>query len=161
MAALHIHTHNKVTRIGQGVSRKAQTALYEGAQYLWDKECLMQNVSILWRTKYDGDSMEGLSGAVLCLGKPEDKTCHAICFQNFETPLLSRELLVEDHRPAPENEKVRIRIKGGFLLPEEIRNAEILCHPSSTPPTLSTFPTRSDPKGELRKSFSSTELEFN
>ena len=87
---LNIATGNLVKGSGYGVSEIAQRALVEGSQYLWDREVLSQSVSILWRTENDEDPLGGLSGMALCLGQIFDKTCHAVYFQDFETPLYSR-----------------------------------------------------------------------
>jgi hypothetical protein len=65
----------------------------------------------------------------LCLGRPNDETCLVVCFQSFELPL-KREKLDDDHKGAP---KDRPTIKGGFLLPAEIRCAEIIDDSEETP----------------------------
>lgn len=59
-----------------GVSREAQTAIHEGSQYLWNKHFTRPDVSIL-KTGKDMGPEKGLPGAVLCLGEPQDRTCHA------------------------------------------------------------------------------------
>ncbi|KAJ5782257.1 hypothetical protein N7457_004031 [Penicillium paradoxum] len=140
VTGLNIPTGNTIVRSGSGISREAQAALTEGSQYLWDREVLSQNVSILWRTENDEDPLGGLSGSALCLGQLQDKTCLAVCFQNFESPLYSRELLKDDHRGAPQYAD-RVRIKGGFLLPPEVRVTQILCNPSETPTASGTYPS--------------------
>jgi hypothetical protein len=155
VTGLNIPTGNTIVRSGSGISREAQAALTEGSQYLWDREVLSQNVSILWRTENDEDPLGGLSGSALCLGQLQDKTCLAVCFQNFESPLYSRELLKDDHRGAPQYAD-RVRIKGGFLLPPEVRVTQILCNPSETPTASGTYPSRSNPTAGLRRSLSST-----
>ena len=163
VTALNVQNGNPINRAGHGVSATDKAALYEGAQHLWEKENLMQDISILWRTEREFDSLKGFSGAVLCLGKQEDKTCLAVCFQNFEFPMISETELLTEHRPACDVNDMREHalVKGGFLLPEEIRASEILCRPSATPPTPSTFPARSDRQANLRKSFSSTDIGSN
>ncbi|XHG09859.1 hypothetical protein AWENTII_012896 [Aspergillus wentii] len=148
----HATTGRLMDRKGQGVSRAAQKALAEGAQYTWDKELLSQNVSILWRTEQDEDALNGFSGNALCLGEISDRTCLAICFQNFDTPLYSREFLAKDHRPPPSKEINFPRIHGGFILPAEVRNAEILCDAADIP-LPSTFPCRQRSTKNLRRSF--------
>jgi hypothetical protein len=54
--------------------------------------------------------------------------------------LNSREQLDDDHKGAPEEHVARPTIKGGFLLPAEIRCAEIINNSEETPatPTAST-----------------------
>ncbi|OQE18103.1 hypothetical protein PENFLA_c022G08050 [Penicillium flavigenum] len=123
---LNVMTGNLIRRTGFGVSRRAQQALAEDSEYLWDKETLSQSVSILWRTEYDGEALTGLSGAALCLGQISDRTCLAVCFQNFEFPLYSRAFLEEDHRDPPPQYVAWPRMKGGFLLPSEVQQAEIM-----------------------------------
>ncbi|KAI1820130.1 hypothetical protein F4861DRAFT_88863 [Xylaria intraflava] len=121
----NIATGNLIHRAGRDVSPVASTAIAEGCQYIWDGEAASQ--SLLWRTENDRDSPEGFSGSALCLGDLSHKTCLAICFQNFEFPLLSGDILKQDHS-GPTNERdLTIRIKGGFLLPEGIREADIIC----------------------------------
>ncbi|KAI2733079.1 hypothetical protein CBS147332_94 [Penicillium roqueforti] len=119
VTSFNVSTGNQIRRIGTGVSTRAQQAIVEGSQYLWDKELLSQSVSILWRTQYDQDSLQGLSGTTLCLGLLSDKTCLAVCFQNFETPLCSSAVLNEDHRGPSNTEVTGFRLKGGFLLPPD------------------------------------------
>lgn len=63
----------------------------------------------------------GFSGSVLCLGKITDETAEAIVFQNFQTPLMSKNV-AQDHRGQLNGEH-RATVKGGFLLPEEIRHS--------------------------------------
>jgi hypothetical protein len=158
---LFVNAFNSVTgriadRSGHGVSIMAQKALAEGAQYTWDKELLSQNVSILWRTtEYDGDVLAGFSGSALCLGSLSDQTCLAICFQNFDSPLNSREALKHDHHPVPKKNCSHPRVHGGFLLPKQIREAEILCEASECVSESSTYPSRERATTELRRSFSS------
>jgi hypothetical protein len=64
-------------------------------------------------------------------------------------------LLEDDHRAAPNN-AFEVKIKGGFLLPSEVRNTQILCNPPETPRLSGTYPSRSNPAAGLRRSFSST-----
>ncbi|KAF7114502.1 hypothetical protein CNMCM5793_008806 [Aspergillus hiratsukae] len=151
----NIATGNITTRSGHGVSGRAQRAIVEGSQYLWDREALSQNVSILWRTENDEGPLGGLSGTALCLGQPSDRTCLAVCFQNFETPLYSRAYLEDDHRGPPPEYSRRPRVKGGFLLPADVRAAEILCDEAETSFGSGTYPTRERASTELRRSFSS------
>jgi hypothetical protein len=155
VTGLNVPTGNTIMRSGTGISREAQVALAEGSQYLWDREVLSQNVSILWRTKEDADPLGGLSGSALCLGQLQDKTCLAVCFQNFESPLHSREMFREDYRRVPVGTSV-ITVKGGFLLPSEVRDTQILCNPSEAPTVSGTYPSRSNPTMALRRSLFST-----
>lgn len=64
--------------------------------------------------------MQGLSGAVLCLSLPTDHVCRAIVFRNFEIPI-QLPLLRLDSREPPDKKVSYPTVKGGFLLPMEIR----------------------------------------
>lgn len=155
VTGFNVSTGNQIRRIGTGISRRAHQAIVEGSQYFWDKELLSQSVSILWRTQNDQDSLQGLSGTALCLGLVSDKTCLAVCFQNFESPLRPQASLNEDHRGTPSHEYPGIRIKGGFLLPPEMRECQILCDAPETPAGSATYPSRERATAGLRRSFSS------
>jgi hypothetical protein len=102
---------------GTGVSEVAQIAVAEGVAYHWDQIACSQNVSLLWRTEYDGDRVQGLSGAVRCLSLPTDHACRAIVFRNFEIPIQ----LSFDSREPPDKKVSYLTVKGFFLLPMEIR----------------------------------------
>lgn len=103
-----------------------QKAIVEGTEYMWDKKARTQSVALLWRAMHDGTDMEGPSGSVLCLGRPTDSTCRAVVFKHFETPICPQHFdmsnLVSAHGDISWSS-----IKGGFLLPPELRDAEILC----------------------------------
>ncbi|KAL1969233.1 hypothetical protein VTN77DRAFT_487 [Rasamsonia byssochlamydoides] len=111
VTGFYLSTGNLRQYAGAGVSRNAQKAIAEGAEYLWDKTSCSQSASILWRTTYDGDSLQGLSGATLCLGRLSDQTCRAVCFQNFKTPL-PRQHIHGDHRAPPDDTVSRPTLKG-------------------------------------------------
>lgn len=155
VVGFNIATGNIISRTGYGVSERAQRALFMGSQYLWDREVLSQNVSILWRTENDEDFLRGLSGTALCLGQLSDRTCLAVCFQNFETPLYSRAYMEHDHRGLPAEYYHNPRIKGGFLLPADVRAAQILCDEPETSFASGTYPTKERASTELRRSLSS------
>ena len=155
ITGFNVTTGNKKQFTGTGVSLAAQIAIVEGAEYLWEEMSCSQSVSVLWRTSHDGDSVMGLSGATLCLGRPTDKTCQAVCFQNFETPMRP-EHLERDHKAPPDKNVARPTIKGGFLLPEEIRCAEILVDSDTLQvPATSSYPRRERGSLEIRRSLSS------
>lgn len=89
-----------------------------GTQYLWDRTAYSQTASLLWKTNEPFSPAAGWSGAVLCLGRPTDKSSQAIVFQNFEvlcTTLVNPESGTCD----------QAIVKGGFLLPESIRSSKI------------------------------------
>lgn len=153
-ASLNVHTGDPRIYAGTGISAIAQEAIVEGSQYFWDRELLTQSVSILWRTEQDHDSLTSLSGSVLCMGRLQDQTCCAVCFQNFESALYSPESLRYDHRPLPDARHPTPKIKGGFILPDSVRQAEILCDDSGVPVAPGTFP-RIRGSAEHRRSLSS------
>lgn len=103
-----------------------QRAIVEGVEYLWDRKSHTQSVALLWRAMHDGTDMEGLSGSVLCLGKPTDPHCRAVLFKHFETPICPQHFEVTEQTSAS-GDIAWSSIKGGFLLPPSIRNAAILC----------------------------------
>ncbi|KAJ5476939.1 hypothetical protein N7539_007083 [Penicillium diatomitis] len=155
VTGFNINTGNLKKFECTGISRQAQVAISEGSQYCWDRTVTSQSVSLLWRTGHDWDSVTGLSGSALCLGNLADNTCLAVCFQNFECPLATRDLLKDDHRPLPIPQH-RMTIKGGFLLPPDVRETEILCSPSGASRDYGTYPRSSSHTEGLRRSFSST-----
>lgn len=92
---------------------------------------------------HDGTEMEGLSGSVLCLVKPNDPVCRAVLVKPIDPVCLA--VLVKhletatcpQHFDLSDNASARGdlawgSIKGGFLLPPEIRNAEITCEGDET-----------------------------
>jgi hypothetical protein len=111
------------------MSAAAQNAVVMGTQYTWNREAFHVNASILWRTNHDHDRATGFSGSVLCLGKPTDKVAKAVVFQNFESPVKPWEVL-HDHRQSV-SDPWNPTFKGGFLLPEDIRNAKIRTIPNA------------------------------
>lgn len=115
----------KKPREGRGVAQVAQQALMEGLEYLWDQKICSVDVSLLWRTQYEWDRLGGMSGAVLCTGYLKDRECKAVVFQNFELPC--RPGLLAEHYGGGVDVDNRPTIKGGFLLPPEIRRATIIC----------------------------------
>lgn len=103
-----------------------QKAIVEGSEYLWDRKSRTQSVALLWRAMHDGTEMEGLSGSVLCLGEPTDRNCRAVLFKHFETPICPQHFEKND-LTSGHGDTSWSSIKGGFLLPSAIRDAEILC----------------------------------
>ncbi|CDM28444.1 unnamed protein product [Penicillium roqueforti FM164] len=55
-----------------------------GTQYLCDRTTYSQSTSLLWKTKELFSPADGLSGSVLCLGRPTDESSWAVVFQNFQ-----------------------------------------------------------------------------
>lgn len=96
-------------------------ALVLGTEYTWDKRALSHNISILWRTKQeDHNPATSFYGSVLCSGRISDFVAQAVVFQNFEIPLGA------DDFPEDQQQQVyQPTMRGGFLLPEEIRRSKI------------------------------------
>ena len=69
--------------------------------------------------------MEGFSGPVVCLDQVHAEACRAICFQDFQTPLYRNDLLRHYYRRSPPDTTSYPTVKGGFLLSNEVREAEI------------------------------------
>lgn len=122
MSRLNVMADRWSMSSGQGISSQVQAAIAAGSDYSWTRQAVAQNTALLWRTSYDGDSLQGFSGNVLCLGKPTDPTVQAVVFQNFEIPLKSQDI-IKDHQPTVKGECAVW--KAGFLLPAEIRQSEI------------------------------------
>ncbi|KAJ5611512.1 hypothetical protein N7528_008617 [Penicillium herquei] len=102
----------------------AQKVVVEGTEYLWDRRSRTQSAALLWRAMHDGAEMEGLSGSVLCLGELTDDYCRAVALKHFEIPICPQHFVC-DH--SARGDISWSSFKGGFLLPEEIRKAQILC----------------------------------
>lgn len=106
---------------------QAQQSIVHGTQYSWDEKARAQGTALLWRTIRDTDGVEGASGSVLCLGNPQDRTARALLFQNFQGRLMANEnVKIGDNEDRP-------TFKGGFLLPSEIRNSQIVTAKSAQP----------------------------
>lgn len=123
LSAVSENTKEKSRRDEFGTLQKA---IVEGTEYLWDRKSHTQSAAILWRAMHDGTDMEGLSGTLLCLGQPTDSSCRAVVFKNFETPICPQHFELTNFASA-RGDVSWSSIKGGFLLPPEIRNAEIIC----------------------------------
>lgn len=103
-----------------------QKAVVEGTEYLWNRKVRTQSAAMLWRAMHDGTEMEGLSGSVLCLGEPTDPNCRAVLLKHFETPISPQHYHVSGV-PSARGDTSWSSINGGFVLPPEIRTAEIVC----------------------------------
>jgi hypothetical protein len=110
---------------GTGLTDLAQRAIVEGSQYIWEENSSRLGVAVLWRTVNDCDMIDGLSGAVLCSGSLKDHKVTAVCFQNFQAPV-TRDQLSRDDRGEPLKQMTTLTVKGGFILPSEIVESEIL-----------------------------------
>ncbi|KAJ5736656.1 uncharacterized protein N7483_001781 [Penicillium malachiteum] len=101
-----------------------QKVVVEGTEYLWDRRSRTQSAALLWRAMHDGTEMEGLSGSILCLGELTDDDCRAVALKHFEIPICPQHFVC-DH--SARGDVSWSSLKGGFLLPAEIRKAQILC----------------------------------
>ncbi|KAJ5102462.1 hypothetical protein N7532_002991 [Penicillium argentinense] len=119
---------------GSVVDQGTRQAMIDGAQYHWDKQSREPTTSLLWTTLFDSERVLGWSGSLLCLGTPHNgEISRPLLFQNFEFPWQSH----------PTGKQVRRKkvfgissftkesVKGGFLLPAQIRNSRILLEPWS------------------------------
>ncbi|KAI9929864.1 hypothetical protein ASPWEDRAFT_23597 [Aspergillus wentii DTO 134E9] len=124
VTGFYVATGNPKQLQGNGISRGTQKAIVEGTAYIWNRKGCDGSVALFWRTVDDRDSIEHLSGSVLCRGQLGDQAC-AVCFQNFETPVPSA-VLHNDYTGRKPYNVQQFTVKGGFLLPPEIRCAEII-----------------------------------
>jgi hypothetical protein len=112
-------TYEGLTDVDQ-VLRRSQV---EAMQYIWDMDPFEEpKTAILWRNikgPQDLLSAGGFSGTVLCQGQPTDKEVKALVFQNFQWEVT----------PGPYNadDWAHTFIKGGYLLPDEVRQSSIEC----------------------------------
>ena len=111
-----------------------QKVVVEGTEYLWDRKSRTQSAALLWRAMHDGSDMEGLSGSVLCLGQPTDDDCRVVALKHFEIPICPLHSVSDS---SARGDISWSSLKGGFLLPPEIRRTEIICesHEASAIPS--------------------------
>ncbi|EZG09084.1 hypothetical protein H106_01768 [Trichophyton rubrum CBS 735.88] len=132
---------------------QAPRALLEGTEYLWDRDNLTSSAALIWRTVPADLDLRTWSGCALCLGSPSDRTVQVVAFQNFQCTIR------RDGTESDPNERTTFDyFKGGFLLPEEIRQAEIILSPQEFPVRrqFQSEPTSDPPaRGHGRKEFSS------
>lgn len=134
--ALNVLTEHTTPEPRRDLFGTLQKAVVEGTEYLWDRKSRTQSVALLWRAMHDGTDMEGLSGSVLCLGRPTDPHCKAVVFKHFETPICPQHFDSGDPTSA-HGDISWSSIKGGFLLPPELRSAEIICETDEAAPLTS------------------------
>ncbi|CAG8908594.1 unnamed protein product [Penicillium egyptiacum] len=116
----NVGTGSWYTYQGHGVATQAQQCIVHGTQYSWEERTRAHATALLWRTVRDTDSVQRASGSVLCLGELQHETARALLFQNFQGPLMA-----SDHVEIDEKEDSP-SFKGGFLLPQEIRDSRII-----------------------------------
>ena len=69
------------------VDMPIRKAMVEGMVYLWETNLTDSSATLLWRNTRDGTENiydADFSGAVICQGRPTDKTTKAVLFQNFQ-----------------------------------------------------------------------------
>lgn len=151
VARFRVWVNSAVKEYGVTSTEATKQALVEGTEYLWIERAV--SASFLWRT-IDGDrrSIGGFSGSVLCLGRPTDTSVKAVVFQNYETPIRLLSQIRGGERPLNNDEPWLM--KAGFLLPQEIRDSQILMSPSAQERRQNqTFPTDQEPSEASRREF--------
>lgn len=115
------------TFAGNLITGPPREALVSGMDYFWEKGHVKLKRAILWRTERDDTSVTGASGSALCLGNKSGKTCQAIVFQNYQS-LIGKNKFWEncDVQNFLAGLPRLASFKGGFLLPEDVKNAQIV-----------------------------------
>lgn len=133
------------TFAGKMITGPPREAFVSGMDYFWEREHVKRKRAILWRTERDGTSVTGASGSAICLGNKSGKACQAIVFQNYQS-LIGKNKFWENY----DVQKFLAGLprlasfKGGFLLSEDVKNAEIVFEDdkpqwrSFTSPTVAT-----------------------
>lgn len=136
-------------KLEQGIIATGATkaAVVQGAEYFWGSRAV--SASLLWRTEWDNVPLPGFSGSVLCLGRPGDAKVGAVVFQNYETPIKETQVLGEGNLKG----KSGWTIKGGFLLPQEIRESTIVSGMPRDDRNFHSVPTRNTSKSSGRRVF--------
>jgi hypothetical protein len=120
-------TDRKTQRdVKPNLSESTKPAIIEGREYFWSEQGVA--ASLLWRTDGEFESVGAYSdsGSILCLGNPTDAEVKAVIFQNYETP-------VKKWKGAKSLEGIiGWSLKGGYVLPQEIRESTILSGEAST-----------------------------
>jgi hypothetical protein len=91
-------------------------AIAKGSHYIWDRKCAKLGVSVLWRTVYDRDKLDGKSGSVLCSGLLEDRRLGWCVFR-------TNDQLGSDKRGAPGETLTGRSAKGGFCYQQEFSSS--------------------------------------
>ncbi|CAG8939211.1 unnamed protein product [Penicillium salamii] len=102
-----------------------------GTGYSWDKIRRQCNAFLLWHTEHLKAPADGTSGPPLCLGRPSDTAAQAVVFQNFQHSCQVA------HVVGIWNKKQYSLVKGGFILPQEIRDSTILSGATQSVPPCS------------------------
>ena len=133
---------------GAIASKAVEKAVVQGMDYHWDKETKSSSAGLIWRTANDSLSATGWSGSVLCLGTPAEG--RPLLFQNYEHPIYSW-----PDGEGPEKRTPIDTIKGGFVLPIDVRSGKILLGPgASRRDVVSELPAFRGAQRASRKEFS-------
>ncbi|KAI9807842.1 MAG: hypothetical protein M1825_005147 [Sarcosagium campestre] len=112
---------------GHVVTGEAREALVVGMEYFWERRHTKVKRAIIWRTERDDYDLAGWSGTALCLGKPSARTCRALVFQNYQSYIKGNTFFSLDTvRDKLEGTKGLSTFKAGFVLPDEVQDAEII-----------------------------------
>ncbi|KAK2803347.1 hypothetical protein FQN50_007006 [Emmonsiellopsis sp. PD_5] len=106
---------------GRTSTNATKRAIVEGTEYLWVGQTV--STSLLWRTDEDWRDAQGCSGSVLCLGRPTDPNIKAVVFQNYQIPIQKHQ--IRGGKRARSGDRAWL-MKAGFLLPQEVRESQIL-----------------------------------
>lgn len=112
---------------GKIITGPPREPLVSGMDYFWEMGHVKLKRAIVWRTERDDTSAIGVSGSALCLGNKSAKTCQAIVFQNYQSSIGKNKIWENYDVQNFLTELPRLAsFKGGFLLPEDCENAEIV-----------------------------------
>jgi hypothetical protein len=112
---------------GHAVTGSAREALVVGMDYFWKTRHVKVKRALIWRTEVDDHSVAGAPGSTLCLGVPSALTCKPVLFQNYETGFQQNKFWATDGvRSQITDVPATATFKGGFLLPADVRTAEII-----------------------------------
>lgn len=102
---------------GNVASGAVRRAVVQGTSYGWNDN----TVGLLWQTHKDSRSTQGWSSSVLCLEQP-GQGVKPVLFQDYQE-IFYRWPVGEAPTPG---ETPTDSVKGGFFLPEEVQNAQII-----------------------------------
>lgn len=120
-------TRLKVSTSGEQTTKTAN-AIVEGTEYFWDAEGRV-SAALMWRTDeadgYDPASSDDRidsdqTASILCVGRPGKEDIKVVAFRNYTFPV----------RMAAGKDQAKYcswRMRGGFVLPEEVRESDIVC----------------------------------
>ena len=124
-----IPSANQQSPEDETVQAATKKAVIEGAQYSWISD--VYTASLLWRTiPRDSQGLKGYSGTALCLGNRTDTEVNAVVFQNYQAALKITVMPAKE-RPITGYGPEQL-LKGGILLPKEIRNCAIIVGTTET-----------------------------